>query len=92
MEKEKLTRQFISAIKKSEPGLANNVLVDEFNIEDDYLYCELSYQIDDRIDRGSDEEISAEIEKELKEEFGVVVIRMDAFPDGFASYKVKIDK
>jgi membrane-bound ClpP family serine protease len=52
----------------------------------------MSYQIDDRIDRDSDEEISKKIEEELKEEYGVVVIRMDAFPDGFAAYKVKIDK
>lgn len=92
MKKENLINKFISAIRKAEPGLANQIITDDFNIEDDYLYCEMSYQIDDRIDRDSDEMISAEIEKELGGEYGVAVIRMDAFPDGFASYKVKIDK
>lgn len=92
MEKEKLTGQFISAIKKVETELVYNVKVDEFNTEDDYLYCELSYQIKDSVYRNSDEYIATLIEEELGGEYGVVVFRMDAFSNGLASYKVKIDK
>ena len=56
-----------------------------------YFYTEFEYQVDDRIPR-IDKDIETVIEKKLGEGYGVIVQREDAFPNGYAAYKVIIDR
>jgi len=90
---ESLEKRFIDIIKKCDKGLVYDIDVSYSNYDGDDVYCELSYQIDDRIDnRGSDNNVRLLIKNELGDSFGVSVDRMDAFPNGYDSYKVTIDQ
>ena len=73
-----LEKMFIDAVKKSDKGLVFDVEISYSNYDDNYVYCELNYQIDDRIDnRGSDNDVRLLIKHELGNSFGVSVDRMD---------------
>lgn len=86
---------FTDAIKKSDEGLAfNDIEVAESSIEvegeDEFVYFEFVYQVDGRIDR-DDSDVKDAIQKEIGDDYGVVVECMDVFPNGYAAYKVTID-
>ena len=91
MEKDDYSKLFIKAIIKADIALVTEIEIQTLTIEDAYLYAELSYQIDDRIER-MDNDVKKAIEKELGKDYGVSIDRLDAFPNGYASYNVTIDK
>lgn len=83
--------ELIALVKKHEPALVGSIDVKHYDNEDDEFYCQLSYQIDDRIGR-MDSEVKNGISAELGDDYGVSVNRMDAYPNGYAHYHVTIDK
>ena len=91
MNKEELTEFFLEAIKKSEPGLYGEITFEDGFVDDDGIYFEFSYQIDDRIDR-MDYDVENSMQNILGDEYGVDVRRLDAYPNGYAYYKIIIDK
>jgi len=85
---------FKRAIKRAE-GLRSikDIETDDFNTEDDHFYCSFKYDIDDRNDnRGYDEDIKKKIERYLGNEYYVMIDRVDAYPSGYAHYRVTISK
>lgn len=84
---------FIDAIKKSDEAIYGEIEVDSEEIDksEDYFYFEFNYQIDDRIER-MDKDVIASMKKILGEDYGVSINRLDAFPNGYASYSIKIDR
>jgi hypothetical protein len=93
MNKKEYVDFFVEAIKKSEPSLYGDIDFDEEDgwVEDDELYFRFTYQIDDRVDR-MDSEVEVSIQNIIGDEYGVIVDRLDAYPNGYAYYKVVIDK
>lgn len=97
MNKKDFETLIVKLIVKYDDGLAfNNVDMtdDTSEIEEgtEYLYAEFTYQIDDRNnDRGSDKDIMKNLRKVLGSKYGVTLDRVDAFPNGYAAYKLTID-
>jgi hypothetical protein len=85
---------FTDAIKKSDEALVYDIQVEHSSIEEEdgegYVYFDLAYQIDDRIER-LDSEVQDNIQKILGDNFGVLIDRVDAFPNGYAAYRITID-
>lgn len=92
MNKNKVLEKIFKAIKEIEKSLVFDITVDSYDDEDDDLYIELSYQIDDRVQRGYDKSIECELCDVLGDGFGASLDRVDAFPNGYAAYKLTIDK
>lgn len=90
MKKEVYIKLFTDAIKNSEKAIVFEVKNTENIIEDDGIYFEFDYQIDDRVER-MDDDVKLNIEKILGDEYGVSISRNDAFPNGYASYTITID-
>lgn len=103
MTKEQYNKLFTDAIKKSDEALVGEITIKAETIEtkEDYdfdiseeelgIYFEYRYQIDDRIER-MDEDVVVEMQKILGPDYGVSINRLDAFPNGYAAYSIKIDK
>ena len=95
MGKEEMIEKFVNAVKKFETGLKYDIIVESFSheIEDgeEYLECEMTYQIDTRIDR-LDSEIVKQLEAEFENEFNVSVDKEDAYPNGYAYYRTSFSK
>lgn len=78
----------IALIKKHDPAVVFDIDVKYY--EADPLYAELAYQIDDRIER-MDKDVKDALKAELGKDYYASVERMDAFPNGYAYYKVTIE-
>ena len=91
MNEKEYSEFFIEAIKKSEKALFGVISLDDSFVDEDGLYFRFSYQIDDRIDR-MDDDVKQSIQYIIGEDYGVIVSRVDAYPNGYASYRVTIDK
>lgn len=90
-----LKDRFISSVKKFELGLVYDITVENFSYDielgEEYVECELTYQIDDRIER-LDSEIVKLLTEEFNGEYDVSVSREDAYPNGYAYYKTSFSK
>jgi hypothetical protein len=84
-------QELIALVTKHESALVYDVEIKSYDNNEEELYCELSYQIDDRKGR-MDSEVENAIQAELGEEYGVSVDRQDAYPNGYAHYHVTIDR
>jgi len=103
MTKKEYTKLFTDAIKKSDKALIGKIEIDTESIEtkEDYdypisedelgIYFRYKYSIDDRIER-MDNDVVKSIKKQIGEEYGVDIDRLDAYPNGTAYYAVTIDK
>lgn len=103
MTKEQYNKLFIDAIKKCDVALDGEIEIDSETIDtqEDYdydvkeedlgIYFRYKYQIDDRMERMDNEVIEA-MKKELGEEYGIGIDRLDAYPNGYAYYAITIDK
>lgn len=90
MERSKLHSLVRTILKKFEKGLVGGVELEDYDMEDGFLYAEFEYMVDDI--RASDQiVVENALEEALGEEFGVVIQHMDSFPDGSSSYRIKID-
>lgn len=93
MNKEEYVKLFSDAILASEESVLDDYISSfATDIDEEYgsIYFTFEYQIDDRVSR-SDEDVELNIKKILGSDYGVSVDRMDAFPNGYASYKITID-
>lgn len=92
MKKEEQIKIFIDAIKKSDIAIVHDVTNTEYYFEEGFgVYCEFEYQIDDRIER-MDSEVSTKMKEIIGAQYGVSLDRVDAFPNGYAAYKLTIDE
>lgn len=82
---------FVDAIKKSDEGMVFDIHIGECDIDEDGIYFEFKYQVDDRIDRRSNNEIKADIQKIIGDSYGVDIDCVDSFINGYSAYKVTID-
>ena len=81
--------EFISLIKKAEIALAFDD-VEVIHYEEDEI--EVDYQIDDRIEDRTDKSVVTAILKVLGDDWDAGIDRRDAFPNGYATYKLSIYK
>ena len=95
MKREEYIKLFTDALTKSEKALVYDIDVDYEDFEEDCVYVDFSYQIDDRIATKigrSDEEVEESIKKLIGDSYGVSISRRDAFPNGYAAYIATFDK
>lgn len=81
---------FIKAIKKADKAVVFKIENTECDVDEDGVYFEFDYQIDDRKSR-LDSDVEDKIKKIIGDGYGVSVDRKDAFPNGYAAYTVTID-
>jgi len=100
MDKKEFEKKIASLIRKYDDALAfDDIQMTEYTLDiddgEELIYAEFTYQIDDRIDdnggRDSDVDIIKHIINDIGDKFGVDLNRMDAFPNGYATYKLTID-
>lgn len=91
MDKEYYNKKFVDAIKKSDISIVYEIEVSYFDIDGEDIYFDFEYQIDDRVER-LDSDVEDNIKNILGEDYYASVKRLDAFPNGYASYKVTIEK
>lgn len=87
--KDDYVKLFTNAIKKSDRAIVFEIENTVGDIDEDVVYFEFEYQIDDRIER-MDDEVKSNLERILKNKYSVRVNRNDAFPNGYAAYSVSI--
>lgn len=90
MLKEEYIKLFIGAIKESDKALVFKIENTECDIDDESIYFEFDYQIDDRISR-SEDEVKMSIQKIIGDKYGVSIKRNDSYTNGYASYTITID-
>ena len=90
MTKEEYIKLFTDVIKKSDKAIVFSIENTECNIDDEGIYFEFDYQIDDRIER-MDDDVKSNIKKIIGDKYGVSIRRNDAFPNGYAAYTITID-
>ena len=90
MTKEEYIKLFTDVIKKSDKAMVFEIENTECNIDDEGIYFEFDYQIDDRIER-MDDDVKSNIKKIIGDKYGVSIRRNDAFPNGYAAYTITID-
>jgi hypothetical protein len=74
--------------------LYGEITLEDGYVDEDGIYFEFSYQIDDRVDRVDrmDYEVENSLQNILGDEYGVDVRRIDDYPNGYAYYKIYIDQ
>ena len=90
MTKKEYIKLFTKAIKKSDKALVFDIENTECAIDEDGVYFEFDYQIDDRKNR-LDTDVVLNIKKWIGDEYGVSINRVDVFPNGYAAYTITID-
>lgn len=83
---------FTKAIKKCDKACDGYIECDISDMDDDNFYFVLSYTIDDRIERGYDEDVEKLLKKKLGKEYDARIDRIDSYPNGTAYYKAYFSK